>query len=59
MVSAVVLAGGAGRYNEGATYAQFKNLSIAQAASWYVGSTFSAINSSPQQVKHPSGTASN
>jgi hypothetical protein len=35
MVSAVVLAGGAGRYNEAATYMQFKKISSSQAATWY------------------------
>jgi hypothetical protein len=33
-VAAVVTAGGAGRYNEAATYAQFKKISKAEAASW-------------------------
>jgi hypothetical protein len=33
-VTAVVTAGGAGRFNEAATYAQFKKISKAEAASW-------------------------
>ena len=34
-VKAVVLAGGAGRYNEATTYQQFKKISNSQAAAWY------------------------
>jgi hypothetical protein len=35
LVSAVVLAGGAGRYNEATAYAKFKKISNAAAATWF------------------------
>lgn len=40
-VSAVVLAGGAGRYNEAATYGLFKKLDTTATATWYSHATTS------------------
>ena len=34
MVSAIVVAGGAGRFNEATTYGKFKGISNADAAAW-------------------------